>query len=225
MSHFWRRHVAHNFGLKLLALIIAVILWAVVTRDPMAEIAINVPIEFHHVPENLEISSEVIPQAQIRVRGPARVLRELAQTEIHPVIDLQGVSPGERTFDLTTKQIRLPREVQVVQVVPTQLRVSFDRRITREVEVKPRVTGTFASGFKILSASVEPNKITIVGPEHRVSLIDDAVTDPVDATGVMGSATFSTNVYIADPLVRPMNPGPVRVTVTTEKSLSKAGAP
>lgn len=225
MNRFFRRYIAHNLGLKILSLLIAVILWAAVTRDPMAEVALNVPIEFHHVPENLEISSEVIPQAQIRIRGPARVVRELAQTDVHPVIDLEGVTPGEKTFDLTTKQIHLPREAEVVQVVPTQLRVSFDRRMTREVEVKPRVTGTFASGYRILSATVDPNRIAIVGPERRVNLIEDAVTDPVDATGVLGTATFSTNVFIADPLVRPVKPGLVRVTVTTEKNLTKPGAP
>jgi YbbR domain-containing protein len=225
MNRFFRRYVVHNIGLKILSLVIAVVLWAVVTRDPMAEIALNVPIEFHHVPKNLEISSEVIPQAQIRIRGPVRVIRDIAQTDVHPIIDLEGVTPGEKTFDLTTKQIHLPRQVDVVQVVPTQLRVSFDRRMTKEVEVKPRVTGTFASGYRILSATVEPNRIAIVGPERRVKMIDDAVTDPVDATGVLGTATFLTNVFIADPLVRPVNPEPVRVTVTTEKNLPKPGAP
>lgn len=225
MRRFYRRHIAHNFGLKILALIIAVIMWSSVTRDPVAEVAINVPIEFHNVPENLEISSEVIPQAQIRVSGPARMVRDLAQTDIHPIIDLAGVTPGEKTFDLSTRQIRLPRGLEFEQVVPTQLRLSFDRRMQREVEIRPRVTGTFASGYRILEAKVDPDKIQIVGPERRVKMIDNAVTDPVDATGVLGTATFLTNVYIADPLVRPVKPGPVRVTVTTEKNLSKPGAP
>ncbi len=221
---FLDRYVFHNFWLKALSLIIAVGLWFAITRDPVAEIAFNVPIEFHNVPEGLEISSEVLPQAQIRVSGPARVVRELVETDIHPIIDLQGVIPGERTFDLRPKQIRLPKDAEVVQVVPTQLRVAFDRRATREIEVKPRVTGTFASGFRILQVKVDPPMVEIVGPAHRVEIMENAVTDPVDATGVMGDATFSTNVFIADPLVRLVKPGPVRVTVTTEKN-SKAGVP
>lgn len=215
---YFREHVFHNIGLKILSLLIAVALWATVTRDPVAEVALTVPIEFHHVPENLEISSEVIPQAQIRVRGPARVIRGLDAAEIHPVLDLEGSTPGERTYDLTSKQIHLPRDAEVVQVVPTQLRVSFDKRATREIEVKPRVTGTFASGYRIEKVEVDPSTIQIVGPEHRLKMIDSAVTDPVDATGVMGSATFTTHVFIADPLVRPVKNEPVHVTVTTEKS-------
>lgn len=225
MRKYLQKYVFHNFGLKVLSLLIAVLLWATVTRDPAAEVALTVPIEFHHVPENLEISSEVIPQAQIRVRGPARIVRALEPGEVHPVVDLQGVSPGERTFDLTAKQVHLPNDADVVQIVPAQLRVSFDRRAVKEIDVRPRVTGTFASGYRILSAEVEPKTIQIVGPEKRVEQIESAVTDPVDATGVMGKAEFTTHVFIADPLVRPTKVDTVRVTVTTEKSDSKPGVP
>jgi diadenylate cyclase len=224
MRQFLRNRVFNNFGLKLFSLFLAVLLWLAVTHDPMAEVAVNVPIEFHHVPENLEISSENIPQAQIRVRGPARIIRELAQAEIHPIIDLQGAIPGERTYDLTAKEIRLPHNTEVVQIVPTQFRVSFDKRAQRDVEVRPRVIGTFAAGYRISQATAEPNSITIVGPEKRVKAIENAITDPVDASGVIGRATFTTNAYISDPMVRPAKPGAIRVTVTTEKS-SRPGVP
>ena len=65
MKDFLRRHVLHNFGLKLLSLALAVALWLAVTRDPVAEVAVDVPIEFHNIPQNLEISSENVPRAQI----------------------------------------------------------------------------------------------------------------------------------------------------------------
>jgi YbbR domain-containing protein len=225
MRRFFRRYVFHNFGLKVLALLIAIGLWYSVTRDPVAEVAINVPIELHNVPDKLIISSEIIPQAQIRVRGPARVVRQLQAEEVHPIIDLRGVVPGERTFDLTSRQIHLPREAEVVQVVPTHLSISFDRSARKEVEITPRVTGSFPSGYRILEAQVEPRQIEIAGPEQRIKLIENAVTDPVDATGVMGRASFTTAVYIPDPLVRPVKPEPVRVTVITEKISQKPGVP
>jgi hypothetical protein len=47
--------------------------------------------------------------------------------------------------------------------------------------------------------------------------VETAITDPVDASGVVGTATFSTHAYVSDPLVRLVDPGPIRVTVTTEK--------
>lgn len=214
-----------NIGLKLLSLLVAVAMWWGVARDPDVEVLINAPVEFHHVPENLEINSESLPNAQIRVRGPARVVRELLQSDVHPILDLQGATAGERTYDLTPRQIQLPHEVEVAQIIPAQLRVSFDRRASKEIEVRPRVIGTFASGYRISTTRVMPEKLTIVGPERRVRLIEHAVTDPVDASGVIGSATFTTHAYIADPLVRVQNPESIRVIVETERASSRATAP
>jgi diadenylate cyclase len=218
MGELFRKYVWHNVGIKIASLLIAFMMWFAVGRDPIAEVAVSVPIEFHHVPENLEISSESLPQAQIRVRGPAHRIRDLAQAQVHAVIDLAGVTPGERTFDLTAHHISLPRNVEVVQVVPTQFRLTFDKRVTRELEVHPRVLGTFPPGFHLQSAVPDPATVTVVGPEKRVKALDVALTDPVDASGVIGRATFTTNVYVSDPMIRVTRNDSVHVTVTTERT-------
>ena len=214
---FLRKHVFHNFGLKLLSLAVAVLLWMAVTRDPVIEIPISVPVEFHNAPEHLEISSESIPQVLVRVRGPVREVRLLTSSEVHAVIDLANVQPGECTYDLAPKRIHVPDGLQVVQAVPSQIRISFDRRATRQVEVKPRVIGTFATGYRIEKVTPMPQSVTIVGPAGHVNNVEAAITDPVDASGVVGTATFSTHAYVSDPLVRLADPNPIRVTVTTEK--------
>lgn len=225
MITFIRRYVLNNLGLKLLSLLIAVLLWMAFARNPVTEIAINVPIELQHVPEQLEISSEHIPQVQIRLRGPERLVRQLSESQVHAAIDLAGARPGERTYDLTGRQISLPQGVEVVQVVPSQFRVSFDSRTTRQVAVRPRVIGTFATGFRISEVLANPSEVTIVGPEKRVNDIENAITDPVDASGVVGRTTFTTNVFVADPLVRIVRPGPIHVTVTTEKTGMRSSGP
>jgi YbbR domain-containing protein len=216
---FLRKYVFYNFGLKVLSLVVAVLLWMAVTRDPVAEIAVNVPVEFHNAPEHLEISSETIPQVQVRVRGPVREVRELSAADVHAVVDMANVLPGERTYDLAPKRIHVPDGVQVVQTVPSQIRVSFDRRETRQVEVKPRVIGTFVTGYRIEQVTPTPQLVTIVGPAAHVKSVETAITDPVDASGVVGTATFVTHAYVSDPLVRLVDPSPIRVTVTTEKQM------
>jgi YbbR domain-containing protein len=179
---------------------------------------VRVPIEFDHVPAQLEISSVTIPEAQIRVRGPERLIRELRTTDIHAELELADAKPGERTFDLTAQQIRHQRDLHVVQVVPGQVHLSFDTRLTREVEIHARVTGSFVTGEQIARVLVDPEKITITGPRHHVETLDAATTDPVDASGTRTQATFVTNVYVADPLVQVVQPTPVRVTVIMGKT-------
>jgi YbbR domain-containing protein len=219
MNGFLRRWVLHNFWLKVLSLLIAIGLWLAISPDQeLAEVAVRVPIEFQHVPTHLEISSITIPDAQIRVRGPERLIRNMRSTDIHAELELGDVKPGERTFDLTAQQIRHDRELHIVQVVPGQVHLAFDMRLTREVEIHARVTGNFVQGEQIGKVVVEPETVTITGPRHHVETVDAATTDPVDASGTRTQATFVTNVYIPDPLVQVVQPAPVRVTVIMEKS-------
>lgn len=218
MIALFKRYVLHNFLLKLISLLMATGLWLLIAPDEQAaEVALRAPIVFQNVPSQLEISSESIPEAQIRVRGPERVIRQLQAREVHAEIDLSSARPGERTYDLASQQVQHPREVTVVQVVPSQLHLAFDTRLTREVDIHPRVTGIFAEGEQIVKVDADPARIAITGPKHHVEKVDAATTDPVDATGTRGNATFNTNVYVPDPLVQVLTPGSIRVTVQVEK--------
>ncbi len=159
MMNFLRRWVLHNFWLKILSLLLATGLWLAIAPDEEpAEVAVRVPIEFQHVPPHLEISSVTIPEAQIRVRGPEQLIRNLRSTDIHAELDLADAKPGDRTFDLTAQQIRHQRELHIVQVVPGQVHLSFDMRLTRDVEIRPRVTGTFLAGEQIAKVLVDPER-------------------------------------------------------------------
>jgi len=217
MIALFKRYIVHNFLLKVLSLLLATGLWFLLSHEQPAEVALRAPVVFENVPPHLEISSESIPEAQIRVRGPDRVIRQLQANEVRAEINLADAKPGERTYDLTSQQVRHPRDVTVVQVVPSQLHLAFDSRLTREVEIHPRVTGNFATGEQIVQVEADPPRITITGPLHHVEKVNAATTDPVDATGTRGSALFTTNAYVPDPLVQVVQPTSVRVTVTVQK--------
>lgn len=219
MTDLFKRYVLHNFWLKLLSLLLAAGLWWRISPDEQpAVVVLHAPIVFQHVPSHLEISSESVPEAQIRVRGPERVIRQLQPSEVHAEIDLSEAKAGERTFDLTSLQVRHPSDVRIVQVVPSQVHLAFDTRLTRSVDIHPRVTGIFADGEQIARVDVDPPTIAITGPKQHVEKVAAATTDPVDATGTRGSAVFTTNVYVPDPLVQVVQPLSIRVTVTVQKT-------
>ena len=79
--------------LKVLSLLLATGMWlADFARRAAGDVAVRAPIVFQHVPPHLEISTESIPEAQIRVRGPERMIRQLKANEIHAEIDLANAS-------------------------------------------------------------------------------------------------------------------------------------
>jgi YbbR domain-containing protein len=217
MGDFFQRYVFAHFGYKIVSLALAIGLWWALAHDPIAEVEVTVPIEFHNIPASLEISSVNIPDSQVRVRGPERLIHELRTQDVHVEVDLTGVKTGERTFDLTARQVRHPRDLEVQQIVPSQLRLDFDTTLVREIDVRPRVMGSFAPGYRIERVLAQPSRLSISGPKQRVEAVDAATTDPVDASGSMAPSTFVTNAFVSDPLVQIVHPTPVRVTVIMER--------
>jgi len=219
MASLLKRTFVQNAGIKLISLLLAIGLLFVVSRSPVVEVVMKVPIEFRKVPDNLEIDSASFTEAQIRVRGPERLLNRLRATDVSAHVDLSSVVPGTRTFDLTSN-VSVPYGLDVVQVNPTQFQLSFDDRMVRTVEVHPRVTGNFAQGMRVARIAADPPSVVITGPRRRVENVEAATTDPVDASGTMERGSFVTQVYVPEPLIHVVHPTPIRVTVIMERSES-----
>jgi YbbR domain-containing protein len=211
-----RRVFFENLVLKVTALIIALLMWYGVTHEPIAEIAVRLPIEFANPPKNLDYSTDVVPQAVIRLRGPARLLREVPEDSMHVVVDLSGATPGEHTYDLNTSQVQVPHDIRVMEITPTRVHLVFDVSETRQVAVKPRIVGSLPPGYQLVSIVANPSTLTISGPRRHVDSIENALTDAVDVTGVAGQATFNSRAYLPDPQVHLTGSNSVRITVTTQ---------
>jgi hypothetical protein len=213
MMAFFRRYIFHNFLLKVVSLAIAVLLWLALAHEPSVEVALTVPVEFQHVPDNLEIVTERIPETQIRARGPGNLIRRMTTSDIHAIVDLVNARPGERTYDLTGSQVRVPPEIEVVQVVPAQLHLAFDRQGRKEVAIRPRLAEFHGDASRPM-ATVDPSTALIIGPNTRVQNTHEVLTDAVDLAGTSLPHTFSgVHIYVADPLVRVSSPSWVTVTV------------
>ncbi|HJT71203.1 MAG TPA: CdaR family protein [Terriglobales bacterium] len=217
-GEFLRRRVFNNLGLKIVSLLIASGLWLAVSTEPPSESAVNVAIIFRNMPDGLEISSVDVPTAQIRVRGPERSVARLQTSDVRAEIDLSAVRPGERTFDLTANQISLPHGLQPVQIVPSQIHLVFDKRVRKSVPVKPRVTGTFATGYSIAAVETTPANIEVMGPQKSVDVVESATTDPIDVTGLIDRTTVSRHAYVSDPLVQVSDTRPVKITIMMERT-------
>jgi hypothetical protein len=120
-----RRMVSHNFSLKLLSLVLAIGLWFTLVRNPIAEVAIEVPIIFRNVPDNLGMSFDRIPRAQIILRGPERAVQRLQPSDVQAEVDLTGGRPGDRTFTSSSVYVHKPHDLQVLTVGPEKFQVSF----------------------------------------------------------------------------------------------------
>lgn len=211
--------VFQNFGWKMLSLLAAVILWALVASEPELVTSVRAQLVYKNLPEDLELASEPVPTVTLELRGPSGELRGFGDGGLRPavILDMSTVLPGERTFAIDTSNVKLPRKVRLMGSIPSEVPFKFERRMVRRVPVTVQVLGEGAGGYLVASKSATPAGLTIMGPASHVAKIATVTTDPVDVSNVVGSTEFRTNAYVNDPYVRFQSSPQVAITVTMRK--------
>ena len=216
---FLRDLIFEHFGWKVLSLVIAVFIWVLVASEPELATFATVRLEYKNLPDDLEISSEPVGSISLELRGPSGELRGIGDGGIHPSItlDMSTVQPGERTFPINDRNVKLSRGVHLVRSIPSEVHFRFEKRAYRTIPVIVRLSGEGQNGYVVESQDVTPANLAIVGPASHVERMNDAVTDPIDISNLVGTYGFHVNAFVNDPYVRFTSSPSVAVTVTMKK--------
>jgi len=213
-----KRALTANWPWKLLSLGIAFVLWAVLGRQSEMAMTISAPVQYRNIADDVDISSEIPDHVHLEVRGPADRLTESYLSTASVALDFgHFTSPGERTFNIDGHNVKLPLGIVFARAVPSQIRVRFDRRITRDIPVRPRFYGTPPDGYRLAQIHLEPQSIRIRGPESHVAHLDSVQTDPIDLSGIVGEHAGRVPTYIGDPQVQVVGQGTVDYKLTMTK--------
>jgi hypothetical protein len=213
------RLITQNLGWKLLSLLAAFVVWINVAGEPERATIVSIPVEYSNFPKDLVISSEIAGRVRIEARGQARQLHALSDSGVAAVIDLATVKgPGERTFTLTASDLDLPRGVELIRTIPSQLRFRFERQTTRMLEIDVPFAGTLPRGLSIGEKTFEPEQLRVSGPESHVSDARRLVSDPFDLSRVTGDRDETLAVYTTDPELQFLSVPQVKVRIRVKRT-------
>jgi len=202
-----------HFGLKALSVAFAVLLWLVVSGDETVERGLRVPLQFQQFPYGLEMMGEAPSLVDVRVRGGSTALSRLATGDIVAQLDLRGARVGRRLYQMTPELVRVPFGVQVVQVTPPTVALSFELSATKQVPVVPAVEGDPAPGFVVGGVAVDPPTVDVIGPQSAIARVTEAVTEPVSVAGARATVNDAATVGFLDAALRLKTPRLANVRV------------
>ena len=206
-------HPFRHLGLKLVAVVLATLLWLTVAGEHVVERILRVPVEFRNIPSQLEVVGNPPDSVEVRLRGSSALLSRLQPGDVVAVVDLQQARPGSRLFHIQNEEVRAPYGVAVAQVLPGTLGIELEKSLRRVVPVKPELEGEPAPGFVLGATTAEPATVEIAGPESRVKKLASATTEPVSVTGATDNVRDVVAVGLLDSGVRLINPLNVTVVV------------
>ena len=162
MKQLWEKIVAlagSNFGLKVLALIIAVGLWVAGHRD--TERAIEVPVEFRNIPADLMVMDNRVDYVVLRLIGPRTLVSTLDADDLKLLLDLERRKSGVVSFPLGPSSFNIPRGVTVARITPPVIHLRLEPVMIRALPVSVSFAGKPAAGYKIARTIARPENVSV----------------------------------------------------------------
>jgi YbbR domain-containing protein len=177
------RIFADELPIKVLSMVLAVTLFVLVRNDKDATSGAYVKI-IYTLPEDRVLVSDPVSEIKVAVRGPWTKLQHLDRS-LEPIrIDLTRVHTPDVRID--EDAIKVPAGVRVSSIVPSEVHVEFEPRVTRDVPVQPILEGQPADGYRVAKVIAEPAHVRVDGAKSAVEGIERVPTRPLRITDARG---------------------------------------
>ena len=176
------KFILQNSGFKIVAVVMALLLWFHVATEKVYEYTKNFPVEMSNVPEGLVLAREVPKEVQVKIQGKGKELLKLLLMEKRILqIDIGDFRAGENNYDFKSEEIPMPEDLYLrVEEIesPKSIRVNLDRLIEKKVPIRSRITIVPEEGY-IASSEVglQPQEVTISGPRGFLRNITSIETE------------------------------------------------
>ncbi len=184
---YWRRLLAKEWLPSLIALVLAVILWYNVGGEQRVDTSVMIPIEVINLPRELVISNQFKKQIEVTVNGPRSLILELESSQITRQIDLSMATPGTRVVTNDVDSINFPRGIDVLRIQPTSIILSLDKLVKRTFPINPVTNGEPMVGYILKRLKMDPEVISITGPETVLAQYDVLRTKVINIAGLNSS--------------------------------------
>ncbi len=177
-----------NWPIKLTALVLATVLWAVTAAQETTSQLVPVTLELQ-APQGRAFTSEP-PSVQARFAGTLRELIKLYESPptIRKIIP-DTMSGTSYLVELTTDEIEVIESANVIaqELQPRSFTITLDDAVQRRVRVVSRVRVNPDSGYaRFGDITVVPGTVTVRGPEAHVDEIQSISTVALDTSRLRG---------------------------------------
>ena len=186
-----------NKGLKLLAIVLAIITWVYVSQQTYRTRGIDVPLSFTVPAEQFSILSQTYKQVRLTLQGPASAINQLDLLRGSVAIQIDVLQklkdrmpskydePQSAPVRISESDIRnLPPNITVLDLDPKEVTVTLDQVVEKRLTVKENLAGEVKEGLAIHKVYLIPKRVIVRGPRSILLDRDSIQTQPVDVSGL-----------------------------------------
>lgn len=162
-----------HIGYKLVALLLALMLWFDVTTEETTIIEYPVPLRIAVEGRDMIVTNEVPSEVEVRFSGTGRELLRLDRDELTIEKEIRGGENDTIRIDLQPQDVQRPADIDVtpIAVTPSRVTVVTDRFVEKTVPLEPIGAPAVEQGYQLVDVRVEPRRVKVRGVTMEVNPI------------------------------------------------------
>ncbi len=186
-----------NFGYKILAIFLSIIVWAIIQGEQVQEVNREVVVNIH-VPPGFAIRGDVTRVKAATIRGSQAWLLEVpkrlvADISLEPKVGEHRVHVGKQHI----KDFSEKSDVTIT-IHDASMDIYVDRLAERNVPVKETLQGLPMEGFSVERVNIEPKTVLIKGVRKDIMELRSVNTEAIDVAGIQENKSLDVRL-IAPP--------------------------
>jgi len=175
------------------SLVFAFGLWLILAGQDTNALDLSVPLELVDLPADLAIRGEVPTSLTFQVLANTAQGRFMADRKLQLRLSLAAAQEGSNVFPIDHEALDLPRGVTVRKVSPSGIEFEAIRVSRRQVPLSVTLDGQPNPAYRIRSVILEPDQVTVSGPQEKVLNMESLPTTPVSVAGLSADSIQTVN--------------------------------
>jgi uncharacterized protein (TIGR00159 family) len=153
--------------------------WFSISQGLETLITFDVPIEYQNREPNMEIVQTSVNTVRVTLSGSGTLIKSMRPDQVRVRLDLTNTLVGQNHFSITSQNISLPPGIILKGVTPHTISVDLDVTVRKELPVQVDWTGRLPENLILTEASVEPQRVEIVGSRRVLETLSTVYTEKV----------------------------------------------
>jgi hypothetical protein len=195
--------ITEKWPVKVLSVAAALIISVFYRMNTLETRHFSVPLIVESSDSFIAVNS-FVNSVRINLRGEGSSIHTIFEDDIIAYIDLDKYK-NDGTYKVPV-QIRkkgsaLGIEPLEITVIPIEIPVTLEEKLSRDILIYPVITGSPANDFELTEQSITPEKVTAEGPYTSMESINNFFTETIDLEGRNDTFSVIVNIINDNPLI------------------------
>lgn len=199
-----RDRIVNNFGLKILSLCLAFIVWLVIinTEDPVETKTFS-GVEVQVLNESIITNDGKMYQlvndtgyVDVTVVAPRSVVNRISKSDIQVSADILNLQLNS-VIPLTVTIPAFEGKYKSAETFPKNVQINIEDIESIKLPITAELTGALRDGYFLEYMTVSPDYVTVSGPESVINTIDSAMVT-ASASGLSEDAELKGTLHFYD---------------------------